>query len=136
MHIFAHTDAHVHIHIGTYVHAHVYTHTCTSAHTHTQFSLCFFFAGAVGISGSASAQSGRHAPSLDRQSDECGTCEPVEGPSTLTLNKTNEKSFVNTVEPSACDCESARKYESSGTYVDFETFHSFNILYSLTSFKQ
>ena len=36
----------------------------------------------------------------------------------------------------ACNCESARKYESSTTCVDFETFHTLNILFSLISFKQ
>ena len=36
----------------------------------------------------------------------------------------------------ARNCESARKYESSTTCVDFETLHTLNILFSLISFKQ
>ena len=35
----------------------------------------------------------------------------------------------------ARNCESARKYESSTTYVDFETFNTLNIPLSLISFK-
>ena len=36
----------------------------------------------------------------------------------------------------ARNCESARKYESSTTCVDFETFNTLNIPFSLISFKQ
>ena len=35
----------------------------------------------------------------------------------------------------APNCETAHKYESSSTCVDFDTFHTLNIRFSLISFK-